>query len=85
MTTHDHGPGHRPQPAHDKHDGHDEHKKHADHPRTAAGEVLRAAEEAETNVVDDGERRGKDREAADALTPNDDAQNDVQRRDRRNS
>lgn len=52
-------------------------------PRTAADEVLREAEEAETDVADvadHGERRGekgKDGEAGDALTPNADAQEDV--------
>lgn len=74
MTTHDHDAGHRHQPAQD------EHKKHHQ-PRTAAGEVVHAVEEAETTTVDDGERRGKDREAADALTPNENAQDDVQRRE----
>ncbi|MFJ2257278.1 hypothetical protein ACIOKD_02855 [Streptomyces sp. NPDC087844] len=76
MTTHDHEHRHQHKSAHDE---------HGKHPRTAADEVLHAAEEAETTVVDGGERRGKDREAADALTPNEDAQDDVQRRDRRDS
>ncbi|MEU6990964.1 hypothetical protein ABZ953_09960 [Streptomyces sp. NPDC046465] len=66
MSTHD--PKH--QPAQDE-----------EHPATAADEVLHEAEEAETSVVDDGERRGKDGEAADALTPNEDAQEDVHDRD----
>ncbi|MEH0424337.1 hypothetical protein [Streptomyces sp. B21-083] len=43
---------------------------HEEHPETAAVEVLREVEDAGTRVVDRGERRGKDREAADALTPN---------------
>lgn len=50
-------------------------------PSTATDEVMHEAEEAETSVVDDGERRGKDGEAADALTPNEDAQEDVHHRD----
>ncbi|WP_405652240.1 hypothetical protein [Streptomyces sp. RK9] len=49
------------------------------HPATAADEILREAEEAETSVVDDGERRGKDSEAADALSPNKEAQEDARR------
>ncbi|PSM38225.1 hypothetical protein C6Y14_38510 [Streptomyces dioscori] len=87
MTTRDRGPGHRPahRPARDERKKHAEHPEYPEHPETAAGEVLHAAEEAETAVVDDGERRGTDREAADALTPNEDAQDDVQRRDRRDS
>ncbi|MCX4237009.1 hypothetical protein ACH4Y0_31815 [Streptomyces sp. NPDC020707] len=68
-----------------EHDKHHDHHEHGKHPDTAAGEVLHAAEEAETNVVDDGERRGKDREGADALSPNEGAQDDVQRRDRRDT
>lgn len=54
-------------------------------PRTAAEEVLRDAEEAETDVADvadHGKRRGqegKDSEAGDALTPNEDAQEDADR------
>ncbi|MGW3862223.1 hypothetical protein ACWEDZ_12100 [Streptomyces sp. NPDC005047] len=50
-------------------------------PTTAADEVLHEAEDAETSVLDDGERRGKDREAADALSPNEDAQEADRRRD----
>jgi len=49
-------------------------------PKTAVGEVLRSVEEAETRDVDGHERRGQDREAADALTPNEDAQEDVKTR-----
>jgi len=48
-------------------------------PATAAEEVLHEAREAETNVLDDGDRRAKDGEAADALTPDEDAQEDVQK------
>ena len=59
-------PNRNPRPAH-----------HEEHPATAADEVLHEAAEAETSVVDDGERRGKDREAADALTPNEDAQDHI--------
>ena len=55
--------------------------QHDETPATAADEVMHEAEEAETSVVDDGERRGKDGEAADALTPNEDAQEDVHHRD----
>ncbi|MEU6459906.1 hypothetical protein [Streptomyces sp. NPDC047065] len=50
-------------------------------PATAADEVLHEAEDAETSVLDDGERPGKDREAADALSPNEDAQEADRRRD----
>ncbi|MFC9056450.1 hypothetical protein ACFTXB_00155 [Streptomyces sp. NPDC057074] len=50
------------------------------HPATAADEVLQEAEDAETNVVDDGERRGTDGEAADALSPNEEAQEGGRRR-----
>ncbi|MFF7236124.1 hypothetical protein [Streptomyces collinus] len=54
--------------------GHDDHhERHDDqkaHPRTALGEVLHEAEDAETHVRD--ERR--DGEAADAITPNTAAQ-----------
>lgn len=64
MSSHS-GPKHRP--------SHDE-----EHPETAADEVLHEAEEAETRIGDN-ERRGQDREAADALTPNEDAQEDVQK------
>ncbi|MEU0784626.1 hypothetical protein ABZ341_23990 [Streptomyces sp. NPDC006173] len=48
------------------------------HPKTAGEEVLREVEKAETQDVDGHEQRGQDREASDALTPNQDAQNDVQ-------
>ena len=51
------------------------------HPATAADEVLHQAEDAETSVVDDGEQRGKDGEAADALSPNEGAQEGGRRRD----
>lgn len=49
-------------------------------PATAADELVHEAEDAETSVLDDGERRGKDGEAADALSPNEDAQEDVHHR-----
>lgn len=52
-----------------------------EHPATAAGEVLHEVEEAETSTVDDGKRRGKDSEAADAMSPNEDAQEEARRRD----
>ncbi|KUF16375.1 hypothetical protein [Streptomyces silvensis] len=52
-----------------------------EHPATAAEEVLHEAEDAETSVVDNGERRGKDGEAADALSPNENAQEDAHHRD----
>lgn len=48
-------------------------------PVTAGEELLHAVEKAETDVVDDGESEGEDREAADALTPSEDAQEDVSR------
>ncbi|TXS38459.1 hypothetical protein [Streptomyces sp. OR43] len=52
-----------------------------EHPATAAGEVLHEAEQTETNLVDDdGERGGQDGEASDALSPNEDAQEDVRQR-----
>ncbi|RII20574.1 hypothetical protein DSC45_05045 [Streptomyces sp. YIM 130001] len=50
-------------------------------PSTAADEILHEAEEAETRVLDGGERPGKDGEAADALTPDERAQEDVSRHD----
>ncbi|WEH38340.1 hypothetical protein [Streptomyces sp. AM 2-1-1] len=50
-----------------------------EHPRTASGEILLEAEEAETRVTG-GERSGRDGEAADALTPNEDAQEDSEER-----
>ncbi|MFF5027452.1 hypothetical protein ACWERI_16685 [Streptomyces collinus] len=54
--------------------GHDDHHEQRDdrkeHPRTALGEVLHEAEDAETHVRD-GRRDG---EAADAITPNTAAQ-----------
>ncbi|MGW7081312.1 hypothetical protein [Streptomyces sp. NPDC054866] len=62
-------PSPKHQPSHDE-----------EHPETAAGEVLHEVEEAETHVGDDGDRRDQDGEAADALTPNEDAQEDVQQR-----
>jgi hypothetical protein len=61
------------------HDRKHQHQQDEEHPETAADEVLREVEDAETRVVDRGERRGKDSEAADALTPNEDAQQDVER------
>ncbi|MEU9141296.1 hypothetical protein AB0D33_36040 [Streptomyces sp. NPDC048404] len=51
-----------------------------EHPKTASEELLREVEEAETRDVDGHERRGQDREAADVLTPNTEAQDDVQQR-----
>ncbi|MFG2322772.1 hypothetical protein [Streptomyces sp. NPDC048568] len=52
-----------------------------EHTVTAADEILHEVEEAETSVVDDGPRRGRDGEAADALSPNEDAQGDGRHRD----
>ncbi|MFD5805765.1 hypothetical protein [Streptomyces sp. NPDC127020] len=49
-------------------------------PATAADEILREAEDAETAVVDDAQRREKDGEAADALSPNEEAQEDGRHR-----
>ncbi|GAA3897044.1 hypothetical protein GCM10022244_04080 [Streptomyces gulbargensis] len=51
----------------------------ADHPRTAAEEVLKEFEEAETDVRPDA-RPDEDGEAADALTPSRSAQEDARRR-----
>lgn len=51
----------------------------ADHPRTAAEEVLKEFEEAETDVREEP-RPGEDDEAADALTPSRSAQEDARRR-----
>ncbi|MGW1185997.1 hypothetical protein ACWD7Y_10265 [Streptomyces drozdowiczii] len=51
-------------------------------PRTAADEVIEEAEEAATDVADTAgpaKRHHKDREAGDALTPNEEAQEDVDR------
>ncbi|MEW1687369.1 hypothetical protein ACIQOF_27590 [Streptomyces sp. NPDC091265] len=50
-----------------------------EHPATAGKEVLREVEEAETRVADDG-RGAKDGEGSDALSPNEDAQEDVHHR-----
>ena len=55
------------------------HEHDQEHPGTAVGEILREVKDAETRVVDREERRGKDGEAADALTPNEGAQKDVER------
>ncbi|MFD7436000.1 hypothetical protein [Streptomyces sp. NPDC059861] len=70
--------------AHDK-ERHDKERPETaadeERPGTALGEVLHEAEEAETRVVDDGERRGSDGEAADALTPNANSQEDTQQHD----
>ncbi|MER7800239.1 hypothetical protein ABTX71_07930 [Streptomyces parvulus] len=63
-----------------RHPKHQPEQKHG-RPATAADEVLHEAEDAETSVLDDGERRGKDREAADALSPNEDAQEADRRRE----
>ncbi|MFJ2899041.1 hypothetical protein ACIO87_29665 [Streptomyces sp. NPDC087218] len=50
-------------------------REHEQPPRTAADEVIQEAEEAETDVADTRERR--DSEAGDALTPNQEAQEDA--------
>ncbi|WP_371525354.1 hypothetical protein OG302_03730 [Streptomyces sp. NBC_01283] len=63
-----HTPEH--QPSHDE-----------EHPQTAADEILHEVEDAEARVGDDGRRRKHEGEAADALTPNEGAQEDVQKRD----
>ncbi|GAA3113881.1 hypothetical protein ACFQ0X_42430 [Streptomyces rectiviolaceus] len=52
-----------------------------EHAETAADEVFHEVEDAEIRLVDGGERPRKDGEAADALTPNEDAQEDVHERD----
>jgi hypothetical protein len=49
-------------------------------PMSAIDELLHTVEDAETDVVDDGQRGGKDRVAADALSPSEDAQEDSSRR-----
>jgi hypothetical protein len=51
-------------------------KKHE--PRTAADEVLREFEEAETRL-DEGKADARDREAADALSTSQEAQESVQK------
>ncbi|MEV0522202.1 hypothetical protein AB0I66_02160 [Streptomyces sp. NPDC050439] len=63
----------------------DEHEKDQkpQHAETAAEEVLDEAEDAETRVPGGKRDREKDGEAADALTPNPSAQDDVQREDGR--
>ncbi|MFJ4499730.1 hypothetical protein [Streptomyces sp. NPDC088864] len=53
------------------------HQESGKPPRTAAGEVLREAEEAGTAVTDPARRRAQDGEAGDALTPNEAAQEDA--------
>ncbi|MFC8536612.1 hypothetical protein ACFUJY_22030 [Streptomyces sp. NPDC057249] len=53
-------------------------REHEQPPRTAVEEVVREAEEAETDVADTRrERHGRDSEAGDALTPNEGAQEDA--------
>ncbi|MCX0247586.1 MULTISPECIES: hypothetical protein [Streptomyces] len=52
-------------------------REHEKPPRTAAEEVVREAEEAEADVADTRERHGGDSEAGDALTPNEEAQEDA--------
>ncbi|MEV5602736.1 hypothetical protein AB0L33_14955 [Streptomyces sp. NPDC052299] len=54
-------------------------REHEQPPRTAADEVVREAEEAGTDVADTRERHGGDSEAGDALTPNEEAQEDADR------
>ncbi|MFI2780452.1 hypothetical protein [Streptomyces sp. ALB3] len=48
-------------------------------PRTAFDEVLHEVEEAGTRVGENGERREKDGESADAMTPNKEAQENDER------
>ncbi|MFJ2399297.1 hypothetical protein ACIOTI_42115 [Streptomyces sp. NPDC087843] len=48
-------------------------------PATAAGEAFHEVEDAETHLLNRRERRRKDGEAADALTPNEGAQEDADR------
>ncbi|MFF3390069.1 hypothetical protein ACFYW1_03855 [Streptomyces sp. NPDC002669] len=52
-------------------------REHEQPPRTAADEVIQEAEEAESDVTDTRERHGRDSEAGDALTPNQEAQEDA--------
>ncbi|MEU9616649.1 MULTISPECIES: hypothetical protein [Streptomyces] len=55
---------------------------HDNEPRETAGdELLREAEGAATSVEDDAEGDSSDGEAADALSPSKDAQEDVRHRD----
>ncbi|MFD3921488.1 hypothetical protein [Streptomyces sp. NPDC058595] len=49
-----------------------------DKPRTGAEEVLKEVREAELRL-DDGERTGRDKEAADALRPSEPLQESVQK------
>ncbi|MFE9138872.1 hypothetical protein [Streptomyces sp. NPDC007355] len=65
---------------HRQQDRRNQHAPDEQHPRTAADEVLHEVEEAETRVLDNGEERGRDGEAADALSPSEDAQADAARR-----
>lgn len=52
-------------------------REHEQPPWTAADEVVREAKEAGTDVADTHERHGGDSEAGDALTPNEEAQEDA--------
>lgn len=61
---------------HGNEDAKDQDPKHAE---TAAEEVFDEAEDAETRVPGEERDSKKDGEAADALTPNPSAQDDVQR------
>ncbi|MEU0303108.1 hypothetical protein ABZ252_27185 [Streptomyces sp. NPDC006175] len=57
-----------PQPEHPREDS--ESSSRDQRPGTALGEVLHEVEEAGTRVGDDDERRRKDGESGDAMTPN---------------
>lgn len=48
-------------------------------PRTALSEILQEVEEAGTRVENNGARRGKDGESGDAMTPNEEAQENDER------
>jgi hypothetical protein len=58
---------------------HRKHQRDEEHPETAADQVLREVEDAETRVVDRGEQRGRDDEAAYAPVPSEGAQKDAER------
>ncbi|MGW7067010.1 hypothetical protein ACWGII_07945 [Streptomyces sp. NPDC054855] len=62
-----------------KHGNEREQDQKPKHAETAAEEVFDEAEDAETRVPGGERDRKKDGEAADALTPNPSAQDDVQR------
>ncbi|MFE7843344.1 hypothetical protein ACFU53_47035 [Streptomyces sp. NPDC057474] len=66
---------------HDKRNPNDKHEEQGrnDKPDTALDEVLHEAEEAETRVTDSEKRRRRRGEAGDAITPNEQAQEESHR------